>query len=174
MKKKELKRRLAVTQEWLDRFQGAVATETVRVIRAEQEVREIRAELDALKKADNSPNGCWPCPWCRSSDKVTWFHSASELRLHEQTCEGNRNRWHPTFDAPPEYKDILVELNIADANNWPDPNLVGQAIYRIKALKHHARPVCIVCGASAGDIALMRKHMEIVHDFVWIAAPNRT
>lgn len=166
MKKKELKRQLKATQRRLDDFMDATAETLVErdhmLSEAKERIRVLTAEVD--RQSAIAP---YACPWCNAFTTK----NPSDLRLHEQTCDGNRNRWRPAVVHG--WKDVLAELGLTNSNGAPDADLVGPVIHEIQRLKHLARPTCIVCGASAGDIQLMRKHMEVEHAFIWTAAPHR-
>jgi hypothetical protein len=160
MKKKELKRRLAITQEWLDKFQGNAADATIQTMIVTKERDELRAELDNAKYVRP-----WKCPWCN----VDAFQTSSDLRLHEQECGSNRNRWQPER-RPVGWTDVVNELDLGDIKGVVSTDTM---VFAIKNLKHAARPICVVCGASSYDITTMRKHMIVEHAFDWENWPKR-
>lgn len=164
MKKKELKRRLAVTQEWLDKFQGNAAEQTIQTMIARKERDDLRAEIDRVVHARAEKE--WKCPWCASDPDPKHraaFATASELRLHEQECGSNRNRWQPERRTV-GWTDVVNELGLGDIKGVVSCDTM---IHVIRTLKHAARPICVICGASASTVDVMRNHMLDDHAFDW-------
>jgi hypothetical protein len=167
VKKKELKRELAASVQHIVRMHDIMVKEAAKVAVITQEVVQLRADFKEYQEFHVRTR--FLCPWCRDHS----FPSASELRLHEQECACNRNRWRPDSVVPvAELADILKELGATPRDDVDAAQRIGIAVHYIKELKHRARPICIVCGASAGDVALMRKHMEVVHNFDWRDVPT--
>lgn len=168
MKKKELKRRLATTQEWLEKFQSDAAAETVTRMIVQQKLDKAIEQNAELSSLLDRP---FVCPWCFSDDTKR-FKTASDLRLHEQSCTGNRNAWKPDV-IPAGFHEILAVLNMSTPPGMQPHEMIYSVIHEIKTLIHRSRPICIFCGASTKTIDDMRGHVGAEHGVNWLTTPVR-